>query len=66
MLVIQSLYLVAMVLKVTFKNQIWAERQYDIINSILMVSYILMYIGFSNSIKKTFSANQKQKMKGSQ
>ena len=47
MLVMQSIYLLAQVVKVTYKNQQWMERLFDIVNSILMISYILMYIGVS-------------------
>jgi hypothetical protein len=56
MLFWQSLYLVSIELKVLFGSHIWAQRQFDIVNTVLMVSYILMYVGFSHSIRKTFTA----------
>ena len=36
---------------------------FDIVNSILMLSYIFMYVGFSNSIKRAFTAQYKRKLK---
>ncbi len=61
MLMVQSLYLAANYIKGRYKGAIWAERLFDIVNSALMLSYIFMYIGFSNSIKRTFSAQYKRR-----
>ena len=63
MLVIQSIYLLAQVGKVTFKGQQWMERVFDIVNSILMISYILMYIGVSQSINRAFKAQYRKRIR---
>ena len=63
MLVIQSIYLLAQVGKVTYKNQQWMERLFDIVNSILMISYILMYIGVSQSINRAFKAQYRKRIR---
>lgn len=60
MLFWQSMYLVVMEIKYLCGAEIWAQRLFDIVNTILMISYILMYVGFSHSIRKTFDAQQKQ------
>ena len=56
MLVIQSIYLLAQVIKNAYKNVHAVETGFDIINSTLMISYILMYIGVSQSINRAFKA----------
>ena len=63
MLLIQSIYLLAQVGKVTSKGQQWMERLFDIVNSILMISYILMYIGVSQSINRAFKAQYRKRIR---
>ena len=63
MLALQSLYLTAICIELAAHNAIWSERFFDTVNISLMVSYILMYIGFSNSIKRAFKAQLKSKIK---
>ena len=63
MLVIQSIYLLAQVGKASFKGQLWMERLFDIVNSTVMVSYILMYIGVSQSINRAFKAQYRKRIR---
>jgi len=39
------------------------ERVFDIVNSILMISYILMYIGVSQSINRAFKAQYRKRIR---
>ena len=63
MLIIQSVYLLALLGKAKFKGQPWMERLFDIVNSILMISYILMYIGVSQSINRAFKAQYRKRIR---
>jgi hypothetical protein len=63
MLIIQSTYLIAQVMKVNYPGEIWMERIFDIVNSTLMISYILMYVGISQSINRAFKAQYRKRLR---
>lgn len=62
MLVIQSVYLFAQAVKNVTKSNV-IETMFDIINTALMISYILMYIGVSQSINRAFKAQYRKRLR---
>ncbi len=55
MIIIQVLYLMSQFIKGVYKP-LWMDTFYDIVTIILMISNILMYIGYSQSISRAFRA----------
>ena len=62
LLMFQSLKLIAIVIQ-NAANQDWGYRLFDVMDTILMISYISMCFGFSVSVKKAFNAQLKKKKK---
>jgi hypothetical protein len=50
MLVMQIIYQGSLVVQREFASELWVLTLADVINTLLMISYILMYIGLSLSI----------------
>ena len=62
-LLIQTIYLFALSFKSHFKQVLWFETVFDIINTLLLISYIWMYIGITASITRAYKAHCKQQQK---
>ena len=61
MLIMQIIYQGSLVIQREYASELWVLTLADVINTLLMISYILMYIGLSLSIQKAFSAEQKNR-----
>ena len=54
----------SLVIKREYASELWAFTFADVINTILMVSNLLMYVGLSLSIQRAFSAETKKRNRG--
>ncbi len=44
-------------------NTDWSGRLYDVINKVAMLADLFMYVGFSNSVKKSYKVHVKKNKK---
>ena len=65
MLIVQMIYQGSLVMQKHLGKTLWILTFADVINTLLMISYILMYIGISLSIQKAFKAEQKRMIRDS-
>lgn len=56
MLIVQIIYQGSLVMEFHYASQLWVHTFADVIVILLMISYILLYIGYSLSIQKAFKA----------